>query len=267
MKNEKGCLKGFLIGLGAFGLALSGLAVGSSIGSEKPITVYASLEDDLQGDVSNNIGNELKNAPISEDDKAVANWIKNQRGMTSDHLNIASRTLSPITNLVGYIIGGALVIMFCGIFVITSLDLVYISIPPLRNFLYKAGTDGTGAYTGGGMAGGYNRGMYGNSMAGAGGASGGSGKPTQWVSDEAVECASLIGGSARSTSMGTNGSGQEYSKKSVITLYFKKRIVVMIMLVITAIVLTSSALLGTGANISQWLLKVISLINNYISVA
>lgn len=252
--------KNLLIGLSAFGLAVCGITAVSPTTLE-PVAVYASLEDDIAGGISN--------TEISRDDQSVADWISQQRGVTGEQLNKASQTLSPITNLVGYIVGGAVTLVFIGIFAITALDLVYISLPPFRNMLYKSGTDGTGAYTGGMPGGGYQRG-YG--YGGAGGASGGSAKPTQWISDEAVACAAMLGGSSQSANMGMgpagpinmNGNPQNVPMKSVIGTYFKKRIGFMIFLVIAAIVLTSSVLLGTGVNLAQWVLKIISFINGYI---
>lgn len=266
----KNVAKWLLIGMATFGLTMSGVAVTSSLSSE-PVAVYATLEDDLGGtSTQNNQGNDISGAlrdqQVSEDDQSVANWIKNQRGMTGEQLNKASQTLSPITNLLGYVVGGAVVIVFVAIFAITALDLVYISVPPVRNLLYKAGTDGTGAYTGGMPGGGYQRG-YG--YGGAGGAAGGSAKPTQWISDEAVACAALVGGSSQSVGNmgpvgGPGGNQQNVPTKSVIGMYFKKRIVFMILLVVAAIVLTSSVLLGTGVNLAQWVLKLVSLLNSYI---
>lgn len=266
----KNVAKWLLIGMATFGLTMSGVAVTSSLSSE-PVAVYATLEDDLGGtSTQNNQGNDISGAlrdqQVSEDDQSVANWIKNQRGMTGEQINKASQTLSPITNLLGYVVGGAVVIVFVAIFAITALDLVYISVPPVRNLLYKAGTDGTGAYTGGMPGGGYQRG-YG--YGGAGGAAGGSAKPTQWISDEAVACAALVGGSSQSVGNmgpvgGPGGNQQNVPTKSVIGMYFKKRIVFMILLVVAAIVLTSSVLLGTGVNLAQWVLKLVSLLNSYI---
>lgn len=110
----KSVAKGLLVGMATFGLAMSGVAVVSSMGNE-PIAVYATLEDDLggiptqgnQGTQSTapaqngDLGNALKDQQISQDDQSVANWIKNQRGMTGEQLNKASQTLSPITNMLG----------------------------------------------------------------------------------------------------------------------------------------------------------------------
>lgn len=237
------------------------LGVVSVVSLQPEVVLAESLEDN----VSNDSTPEQSNSGMSEDDQDVANWIKNQRGMTGDQLETASQTLSPLLNLVGYVIGGALCIVFVGMFGMTALDLVYITIPPFRNVLYKAGTDGTGAYTGGGPAGGYGYGGgYGGRYGGVGGASGGTMKPTQWISDEAVQCAAMLGGSAQAQNQGYSGGQQAVPMKSVIATYFKKRIVFMILLVITAIVLTSSALLGVGVNLAAWVMKIITMINGYI---
>lgn len=239
-----------------------------------PTTVYAESMEDLGSDESNDSNCNLSDGNISDDDKSVGNFISGQRGMTGEQLDTASRKVSPITNIAGYFVGGAIAILFAGVFVITALDLIYITIPPTRNALYKAGTDGTGAMTGGmpggggyGMRGGYGMQQQAQMM---GGAAGGTAKPTQWISDEAVQCAALLGGSAQSTPIGGSLGMQQgqmpqnLPMKSVIKEYFKKRVFFMIFLAIAAIVLTSSVLLGTGVNLAEWLLKILDGVNNSI---
>lgn len=241
----------------------------------RQITVYAAedLGDNLGTSEENSEG--MMGGSVTEDDQEVGNWISNQRGMTGEQLNEASENLSFVTNFIGYVVGGIVILIFAGLFLITALDLLYITFPPVRNLLYKAGTDGTGAYTGGGMAGGYGRGMMSMGMAGAGGAAGGTNKPTQWVSDEAVQCAALMGGSAQAQNGGGMMGGgmyggmqgqaqQQMSTKSVIGTYFRKRIFFMILLVLCAIILTSSALLGTGVNLALWGVRLIDMLNGYI---
>lgn len=241
----------------------------------RQITVYAAedLGDNLGTSEENSEG--MMGGSVTEDDQEVGNWISNQRGMTGEQLNEASENLSFVTNFIGYVVGGIVILIFAGLFLITALDLLYITFSPVRNLLYKAGTDGTGAYTGGGMAGGYGRGMMGMGMAGAGGAAGGTNKPTQWVSDEAVQCAALMGGSAQAQNGGGMMGGgmyggmqgqpqQQMSTKSVIGTYFRKRIFFMILLVLCVIILTSSALLGTGVNLALWGVRLIDMLNGYI---
>ena len=246
-------------------------------------TVYAEsgLEDNVgqsnstTGNGSDDILNSIRDEELDPDDQGVSDWLRNQRGMTSEQLESASQTMSPITTIIGYIAGGIIILVIAGVGAITALDLLYIAVPPVRNILYKAGTDGTGGYTGGFGAGGYGRGgMMGGMAMGAGGAAGGTKKPTQWVSDEAVACAAMLGGSAQSVNgmqgMGMGGYGmgamgaqqqQQRTTKSVIGMYLKKRIFFIILLAICIIVLTSSALMDCGVNLAEWILKIINMLN------
>lgn len=247
----------------------------------KGITAYA-LEDNL----SNSMGGSssiLGSGEISEDDQAIGNWISSQRGMTAENINNASQTLGPLTNILGNIVGGIIVLVFAGVFVITALDLLYISFPPIRNVLYKGGPAGGmsaqpamgGGMMGGGMMG---RGMMGGMMGGGNPGMAAEQRPIQWISDEAIQCAAMLnsGGAAGGAPMGGSpmmagamamqqqASGANMSMKSVIGMYFKKRAVFMVLLAVCAIVLTSSALLGTGVNLAMWLTKIINSVNNNI---
>lgn len=248
-------------------------------------TVYAesNIEDNLNGqtttsapsDGDSNMFDDIKNQEIDENDQGVADWLKDQRGVTSEQLATASNTLGPVTTIIGYITGGIIILVVAGVVCITALDLLYIAIPPVRNVLYKAGTDGTGGYTGGFGAGGYGRGFGGMGAMGAGGAAGGSKKPTQWVSDEAVACAAMLGGSAQSANgmggyggMGAMGAQQGQAQpttKSVIAMYFRKRIFFMILLALCIIVLTSSSLMNCGVNLAEWFIKIVNMINGKMS--
>lgn len=284
MLKRRSFAQSLLMCFAAFGMALLLMSVTVLTGNES-LTVYADdLEDDLSGSESDTSGDGYE-GNVSQDDLDVGDWISGQRGMTGEQLQVASETLSPLTNAIGYITGGIVTLIFVGLFLITALDLLYITVPPVRNILYKAGTDGTGAYTGGMPGGGYGYGRHSmmgmGGMAGMGGAAGGTAKPTQWISDEAVMCAALMGGSAQAQQpgmMGGMGMGgmyggmqqqqaqQQISMKSVIGTYFKKRIFFMILLVLSAIILTSSVLLGTGVNLANWIIKMVDMLNSYIPV-
>ena len=116
---------------------------------------------------------------------------------------------------------------------------------------------------------------------GAGGAAQGSNKPTQWVSDEAVACAAMLGGSAQSAqggmmpgmgmgygAMGAMGAQQQQGQmktKSVIAMYFKKRLFFLILLAVCIIVLTSSAIMNCGVNLAEWFLKIVNMLNGKMS--
>ena len=240
------------------------------------------LEDNVGGNGSrdgDDLFGGLKDQEIDPEDKGVSDWLKDQRGVNSKQLESATQTMSPITNIIGYITGGIIILTVVGVVAITALDLLYIAVPPTRNFLYKAGTDGTGGFTGGFGAGGYGR-MGGMAM-GAGGAAQGSNKPTQWVSDEAVACAAMLGGSAQSAqggmmpgmgmgygAMGAMGAQQQQGQmktKSVIAMYFKKRLFFLILLAVCIIVLTSSAIMNCGVNLAEWFLKIVNMLNGKMS--
>lgn len=237
-----------------------------------PMTAFAAMED-LGGTQQNYSSDDQLMGSIGEDDLEIGDVISEYRGMTGGQFKKASQTLSPLTNIFGYITGGILVITFAGVFIITALDLAYIAIPPFRNWLYKG--QQTGAVGDGGMpmGGGYGRGGYG--MGGMGGMSMNQGMAaenrfTQWISDEAVQCAAMLqSGGAQPQPMGGMMGGmmgqqqpaQNVSMKSVISMYFKKRVWFMIFLAIAAIVLTSSVLLKTGINLGEWVIRMVNMIN------
>ena len=268
----------------SLGLIIGAAGVGTM---REPVPVYAALEDNVGNGQSSDSPTEsaTDGVSISQDDEYVADWIGSQRGMNAEQMKKASDTLSPLTNLFGYVVGGVLVIIFAGIFVITALDLLYIAIPPVRNMLYSGGNtgglggmgmnngpgpvggmQGVGMMNAGGLGGmGMNNGpgpvggMQGAGMMNAGGT-----QKKQWISDEAVACVQLAGGGQPQIGMNSMNGGQQVSQKSVINAYFKKRLVFMIILVVCAVVLTSSVLLGTGVNLAKWGIKIITLINSYI---
>lgn len=240
----------------SLGLIIGAAGVGTM---REPVPVYAALEDNVGNSQNSGSSGATDGVSISQDDEYVADWIGSQRGMNAEQMKKASDTLSPLTNLFGYVVGGVLVIIFAGIFVITALDLLYIAIPPVRSVLYSGGNaggmGGMGMNNGPGPVGG----MQGGGMMNAQGA-----QKKQWISDEAVACVQLAGGGQQQIGMNGMNGGQQVSQKSVINAYFKKRLVFMIILVVCAVVLTSSVLLGTGVNLAKWGIKIITLINSYI---
>lgn len=237
------------------------------------------VEDNINGgttsttEPTDSILDDIKNQEVDGEDKGMADWVANQRGVTSNQLETATQAMSPITTVIGYVTGGVLILVIAGVVLITALDLLYIAIPPVRNILYKAGTDGTGMSMGVGS-------MYGM---GANTNTNGGKKPTQWVSDEAVACAAMLGGVSQSrggmygmngmNGMGTGmygmGVNQQQSQtptmKSVIGTYFKKRLFFIILLALCVIVLTSSALMSCGVNLAEWVLKIINMFNTKMS--
>lgn len=202
-----------------------------------PLSVLAG---NLDGMESGGTGGSSLNA----DDAAIGDMIRNHRGMTAEQMATASNALSPFTNFCGTVVGGAVAIIYTGVFVITAADLLYISLPPLRPLLLK-NQQGEGS------------------------------KGRQLISDEALTIVANGGNGGGSSSGGdmmgggfgaqpqSSGSGKSSSK---IVAYFKARFVFMIFLVITTMVLTSSAIMGTGVNLAEWGLKLLQSFNDYIPV-
>lgn len=201
-----------------------------------PLSVLAG---NLDGMGSGSTGSSGLNA----DDAAVGDIIRNHRGMTAEQMATASNALSPLRNYCGIVVGGAVTIIYAGVFVITVADLLYISLPPLRPLLLK-------------------------SRQGEGGV-------LQLISDEALSIIANGGNGGGSSSGGdmmgggfgaqpqSSGSGKSSSK---IVAYFKARFVFMIFLVITTMVLTSSVIMGTGVNLAEWGLKLLQAFNDFIPV-
>lgn len=200
-----------------------------------PLSVLAG---NLDGMSSGSTGSSSLNA----DDAAVGDIIRNHRGMTAEQMATASNALSPFTNFCGTVVGGAVALIYAGVFVITAADLLYISLPPLRPLLLK------------------------NQQ--------GEGSKLQLISDEALTIVAN-GGNGGSSSGGdmmgggfgaqpqSSGSGKSSSK---IVAYFKARFLFMIFLVITTMVLTSSVIMGTGVNLAEWGLKLLQSFNDFIPV-
>ena len=205
-----------------------------------PLSVLAG---NLDGMSSGSTGSSSLNA----DDASIGNIIRNHRGMTAEQMATASNALSPLTNLCGTVVGGAIAIIYTGVFVITAADLLYISLPPLRPLLLPLHSKNR---QGGGFG-------------------------FHLISDEALIIMANGGNDGGSSSGGdmmgggfgaqpqSSGSGKSSSK---IVAYFKARFVFMLFLVITTMVLTSSVIMDTGVNLAEWGLKLFQLFNDFIPV-
>lgn len=270
MKNKKRVLMACMVGMLAFSPIIG--YTGSAV------TAYASsIDNDFSsGDAgktrnstsrtttsnnsgnTNSLGSVLDGGTVSEDDKALGNFLGQHRGVTSDQLNSASEIASPVANAFGYIAAFIIALTASAIFLITALDILYIAVPFVRPFLYTAGTDGTGAMTAGRYGGG--PGGYGGYAQNTPSSSGG--RRHQFISDEAVTCAALLGGSSRTENIGAPGQRSNETRGSVIKAYLVKRAGFMVLFVLCVVVLMSSALMGTGANLANFSIKVITAINN-----
>lgn len=247
MKRRKVAL-GFLLGISVY--CLSGLLLPSSniqynsMNSNTVIVAEATdgnLEDDVGG------------SDVNSSDNGLGSFIKGFRPMTEEHLQTANAKISPLSNMLGYIIGGIVAFISIAIFVMTALDLLYISFPPIRNLLFVDGQQS-------------NMPQQQSTH-----------ERRQWISDEAAQCAALMGNNQNSNAITNNGGyggyggyGQQQQQpqnvntQMVLGIYFKKRVFFMVLLAICLVVLLSSIFLGTGVNLAQWLMTIIEQVNGYI---
>lgn len=198
---------------------------------------------------------------VEESDKgSITKYMEGYDPISDDNMKNASMWASPLVGIIGTLTGIALLLAWIWVAFQTSLDLLYIAIPPLRTLMFDGGNNGTG-----------------QGMMGAGGAMGSSqtGKKRQWISDEAASAAASLGGSAQSQGqqmgggmggfgggmgMGAGMSGgqvQAQSKKSVIFTYFKSRAVFLVLFGLATVVLLSSFFMDAGLNLGEWLMKAI----------
>ena len=226
----------------------------------------------------------------TDDDNALANYMRGYQPITEENMQFANETMSPLITLFGNITGCIMVFTIGAIFVVTALDLCYIGVPFTRAFLnpqYASGVQAGGIPMGG-------RGMGGFGMGGFGGGFGGMGaSPRQnmpemvlrrkWVSDEAVAIVaqyaaqpigqnSAMGGSPMmgmgGMGMGMMGGAQPTPPpptKIVIFEYFKKRMVFLIIFAVASTLLLSSVFTDCGLNIAELGVKIMHKLNGKIT--
>lgn len=214
------------------------------------------------------------------DPNNISNQLKGYRPVKSEDIQNARQNSGWLTDIIGMGISLLIILTFAFTGFITAADLFYLYFPPVRKFLYSAGTDGTGGMTG---------------MGGMGGMGGNGGGSTsflglQWVSDEAVAVSSMLGGSAQATGHGggTMGGGfgggfggygggfgggfgaqpndvQQKGGKSVIRVYLGKRIVALTLLGVASVLLFTSAFTDFGINAGGMILNILSVIQEKMS--
>lgn len=210
----------------------------------------------------------------------IAGYIEDYEPITDEQMTSAANIASPAVSIIGKVVGVILVLVIAGVSAITALDLVYIGIPPVRGLLYSGGTTSGNSAMGNqgmGMGGmGYGSNHYGRGGMGMNGMQ----QPNngqvssfggmQWVSDEAVDCVAQAGGSANMQQQnpsqmmpGMDGGQQPKGTKSVIIMYLKRRTVFIVIFIVCSVVLFSSAVMGTGVNIGNWIIRILEMFNGY----
>lgn len=192
--------------------------------------------------------------------EAVGDLFKVGR-VTSDSVEEANMRIQPIAEIVNLLIGIILGLTLLGIGLVTALDMVYISIPRLRDYL-DGGGQGTQQGRGQGMGmGGYGRGGYGAGMGmGMGGnnyspspqnAGGGIAAVGRFISDEAL--ASVMEAQATNAD-GMSGRGV---RKSTLSIYWKKRAYFLILFGVCAVLFTTTVFTNLGVRLGTWIMRML----------
>lgn len=212
---------------------------------------------------------------ISGEGGSITDQFKNNAPIKSEDLAKAKQGSSWLTGLISVAVATIFYLVLGFVALVTVLDLAYLYVPFVRPYLYTAGTDGTGGFTGQGSVG------------------GGSILGKQWVSDEAVQVASMLGGSAQATGHGGGGGfgggfggggfgggfggggfgaqpqqTQEKGGKSVAYIYLKKRTVALVFLGVAAVLLLfTSVFTDFGFNIGGLIYRIIDIMSGKINHA
>ena len=208
------------------------------------LAVPVSATNDMDGLTGGNTAQEqqVDHGSNSRDAGALGDALQNYNPITDDNMSQAQALANPITNIIGNIIGAIVLLTAAGIFLITALDLAYIAMPftrPLLTSKHQLVSDEALAAVGG-ASGGQQAGGMGSPMGGMGG------------------MGSPMGG-------GMGAGQQKQSTKSVITTYFKKRVVFMVIFAVATVILTSSILTGVGINLAALLTEIINKLNSIIN--
>lgn len=215
------------------------------------LAVPVSATNDMDGLTGGNTVQEqqVDQGSNSRDAGALGDALQNYNPITDDNMSQAQALANPITNIIGNIIGAIVLLTAAGIFLVTALDLAYIAMPftrPLLTSKHQLVSDEALAAVGG-ASGGQQAGGMGSPMGSPMGGMGGMGSPM----------GSPMGGGM--------GGQQKQSTKSVITTYFKKRVVFMVIFAVATVILTSSILTGVGINLAALLTEIINKLNSIIN--
>lgn len=230
------------------------------------------------------------NVVEQQNNSAIADYLRGYTPVTTENMQFANETMSPVVKLIGNLTGCVMVFTTAAIFLVTALDLCYIGVPFTRAFLnpqYVSGVQSGGMPMGGGMGMGMRGGM--GMMGGMGGMGGQPGTMPEhglrrkWVSDEAVNIVAqfasqpmgpnaAMGGMGGMGGMGMMGGmggmgGQPMvppPTKIVIFEYFKRRTVFLIIFAVASVLLLSSVFTDCGINIAALGVKIMDKINGKI---
>jgi hypothetical protein len=215
-------------------------------------------------------------SPTGESNSSVVGGLFNGIGVDGEASQKANAYMAPFAKMSNLLFALILLIASLGLFLITALDLLYISVPPLRNLLYQGGQS-QGAPSGGmgmgmGGMGGFGGGGFGGGGFGGGGMMGGQQQQqpsfvSRFISDEAVAAVEGLQGSSQPQGgmMGMMGGQQQQPKmKSVILSYLKKRVFFLLAFGVCAVLLSTTIFTDLGVKLGGWMLtRLLGLKDNF----
>lgn len=193
-----------------------------------------------------------ENEPNQESENALKQYLYGYKPITEENMRNARALLNPIITLIGNITGCIVVFVVAFIFLITGIDLVYISVPFTRSFLNPSVS-----FSSQGMTMGMPQQAFSNR-----------GLRRKWVSDEASKVVERFGAqpSVPQQQMGFTTPSMinqptPEPMKIVIFEYLKARAIFLIVFAVATTLLLSSVFTDCGLNLAELGVKVMNRLN------
>lgn len=204
------------------------------------------------------------NLPNNNDGSGITDYLNGYNPVDRDSMNRAQSVVSPLANVIKTIISVILVALPVILFLVSAVDMVYLTVPFSRSLLCPGGQESMSSMSGG--MGGYGAG-YGAGMGAGMGAqmTGSSGR--KFISDDAEQAlqeAQAASAGAANSSMGMQAGygGMQQAKpakaKSPLMIYMKKRVWMYIVFGLSLVLLFSNVWLQWGAGLANWIVSLIS---------
>lgn len=204
------------------------------------------------------------NLPNNNDDSGITDYLNGYNPVDKDSMNRAQNVVSPLAGVIKTVISVILVALPVILFLVSAVDMVYLTVPFSRSLLCPGGQESMSSMSGGmggygaGYGGGYGSGM-GAQMTGSSG--------RKFISDDAEQAlqeAQAASAGAANSSMGMQAGygGMQEAKpaktKSPLMIYMKKRVWMYVVFGLSLILLFSNVWLQWGAGLANWIVSLIS---------
>ena len=200
------------------------------------------------------------NLPNNNDDSGITDYLNGYNPVDRDSMNRAQSVVSPLANVIKTVISVILVALPVILFLVSAVDMVYLTVPFSRSLLCPGGQESMSSMSGGmgGYGAGYGAGM-GAQMTGSSG--------RKFISDDAEQAlqeAQAASAGAANSSMGMQAGygGMQQAKpakaKSPLMIYMKKRVWMYVVFGLSLILLFSNVWLQWGAGLANWIVSLIS---------